>query len=54
MLKVQWVECTFIITDQNTSEAKDPYAGTLDQDNVFEDQFTLETSIENDKAKYYP
>ena len=54
MLKIQWVECTFIITDQITSEAKDPYAVTLDQDNALEDQFTLETSIENGKAKYYP
>ena len=54
MLKIQWVACTFIITDQITSEAKDPYAVTLDQDNVLEDQFTLETLIENGKAKYYP
>ena len=54
MLKIQWVECTFIIADQNTSEAKDPYPVTLDQDNVLEDQFALETSIENGKAKYYP
>ena len=54
MLKVQLVECAFIIADQNTSEAKDPYAVTLDQDNVLDDQFALETLIENGKAKSYP